>query len=84
MKKIKYITYIPEARGYKTGSNNGNYEEWIEFIIRDNKHLIKYCCSGDGDIYEYPSWEETTESHYYELMEECREQEERELELMSN
>ena len=66
MKNLKrsFCVYSPEAHGLTTGSNNGNYAEYIDFKIESNKYFIKYSTSADGDMFPYSEWEEVTAERY--------------------
>jgi len=62
--KRSFCVYLPEAHGFTTGSNNGNYAEYIDFKIESGKYYIKYSTSGDGDISPHTDWAEVTAERY--------------------
>jgi uncharacterized protein YfbU (UPF0304 family) len=57
----RVVIYSPEAHGFQTGSNNGNYEESVRFMIsKSGRYYLKFESSSDGDMSSFPSWEKVT------------------------
>lgn len=76
--------YLPEAHGFQTGSNNGNYRLDIHFRIEDGKYYIKDSSSGDGDVFPYSEWEEVTAEEYAKKISQAGWEEAREYKLLEN
>ncbi|MGI6078866.1 MAG: hypothetical protein ACOYCB_12070 [Fastidiosipilaceae bacterium] len=82
--EISFTVYLPEAHGFQTGSNNGNYAEYVDFKIDSGKYYIRYSTSGDGDIFPYPNWEQVTPDEFAQKIAQARAKEDEESRLLSS
>lgn len=78
----KFQIYIPEAHGFKSGSNNGNYAEFAEFKIQEGRCFKRISNSGDGDMFEYPEWNEFNKNTFFKMITIARKLEEEEIKLL--
>lgn len=82
--KKSFCVYDPEADGFRVGSNNGNYAEYVEFKIENGKFYIKDSTSGDGDVFPFSEWEEVNVEQFFEEYEKACIQDYQEQERLEN
>ena len=74
-----FCIYSPEAHGFQTGSNNGNYAEHISFRYQEGKFHIKSYNSAEGDLLPWVEWEEVSAAEFLSGVVKAAVDEEREL-----
>jgi hypothetical protein len=84
MNNISFCIYLPEAHGFRTSSNGGNYAEYVDFKIDSGKYYIRYSSSGDGDIFPYPDWEQIAPDEFVRKMAQARAKEDEESRLFDS
>ena len=82
--EISFCVYLPEAHGFQTGGNNGNYAEYMEFKVDSGECFVRYSTSGDGDIFPYPNWEQIAPDEFVQKMALARAKEEEEYRLLDS